>query len=44
VRFKIGLEIEFKVEAVQLDNSQLALDRNSANISYKPDPTRNPKK
>ncbi|XP_039482153.1 tektin-B1 [Drosophila santomea] len=43
VRFKIGLEIEFKVEAVQLDNSQLALDRNSANISYKPDPTRNPK-
>ncbi|KAH8248060.1 hypothetical protein KR038_005712 [Drosophila bunnanda] len=43
VRFKIGLEIENKVEAVQLDKSQLALDRNSANISYKPDATRNPK-
>ncbi|KAH8402138.1 hypothetical protein KR009_010007 [Drosophila setifemur] len=43
VRFKIGLEIENKVEAVELDNSQLALDRNSANISFKPDATRNPK-
>lgn len=44
VRFKIGLEVENKVEAVQLDKSQLALDRNSANISFKPDATRNPKK
>nr|CBE66817.1 CG3085-PA [Drosophila ananassae] len=43
VRFKIGMEIENKVEAVELDKSQLALDRNAANISYKPDPTRNPK-
>ncbi|ALC41772.1 CG3085 [Drosophila busckii] len=43
VRFKIGLEIENKLEAVDLDNSQLALDRNAANISYKPDPMRNPK-
>ncbi|XP_034650641.1 tektin-B1 [Drosophila subobscura] len=43
VRFKIGMEIDNKLEAVELDNSQLALDRNAANISYKPDPTRNPK-
>ncbi|KAH8403830.1 hypothetical protein KR215_003856 [Drosophila sulfurigaster] len=43
VRFKIGMEIENKVEAVDLDNVQLALDRNSAGISFKPDPMRNPK-
>ncbi|KAH8354958.1 hypothetical protein KR093_002910 [Drosophila rubida] len=43
VRFKIGMEIENKVEAVDLDNVQLAMDRNSAGISYKPDPMRNPK-
>jgi len=38
VRFKIGLEIENKVEAVDLDTVQLALNRNSAGISYKPNP------
>ncbi|KAL7738370.1 hypothetical protein ACLKA6_006688 [Drosophila palustris] len=43
VRFKIGMEIESKVEAVDLDTVQLALNRNSAGISYKPDPMRNPK-
>ncbi|EDV98354.1 tektin-B1 [Drosophila grimshawi] len=43
VRYKIGMEIENKVEAVDLDTVQLALDRNSATLSYKPDPLRNPK-
>ncbi|KAH8398954.1 hypothetical protein KR222_001612 [Zaprionus bogoriensis] len=43
VRFNIGMEIENKVEAVDLDTVQLALNRNSAGISYKPDPMRNPK-
>ncbi|XP_064536143.1 tektin-B1 [Drosophila montana] len=43
VRYKIGMEIENKIEAVDLDNVQLALDRNSATLSYKPDPLRNPK-
>ncbi|KAM8713607.1 hypothetical protein ACLKA7_013859 [Drosophila subpalustris] len=43
VRFKISMEIESKVEAVDLDTVQLALNRNSAGISYKPDPMRNPK-
>lgn len=42
VRFNIGLEIENKVEAVDMDTVQLTLNRNSSGISYKPDPMRNP--
>ncbi|XP_017867100.1 PREDICTED: tektin-B1 [Drosophila arizonae] len=42
IRYKIGMEIENKVEAVELDFLQLALDRYSSSLSYKPDPLRNP--
>lgn len=43
VKFKIGLEIGNKAEAEDLDKSQLDLNKFAANITYKPDPTRNPK-
>lgn len=44
IRYKIGMEIENKVEAVELDFLQLALDRYSSSLSYKPDPLRNPQR
>lgn len=44
VKFKIGLEIGNKQEAEQLDISQLDLNKFAANITYKPDPTRIPRK
>lgn len=44
VRFNISLEIENKVEAVDMDTVQLTLNRNSSGISNKPDPMRNPQR
>lgn len=44
VKFKLGLEVDNKSEAEDLDRSQLSLDKFAANISYKTDPIRNPKK
>ncbi|XP_061399442.1 tektin-B1 [Musca vetustissima] len=43
VKFKLNLEVTNKAEAEELDMHQLQLDKFAANISYKPDPTRNPK-
>ncbi|TMW47558.1 hypothetical protein DOY81_007384 [Sarcophaga bullata] len=43
VKFKLGLEVDNKSEAEDLDRSQLSLDKFAANISYKTDPIRNPK-
>lgn len=44
VRFKLELEIDSKKDAVEIDKDQLTLDKNCANISYKVDPLRTPKK
>lgn len=44
VKFKLTLEINNKSEAEDLDMSQLDLNKFAANITYKTDPTRNPKK
>lgn len=44
VKFKLNLEVTNKTEAEELDMRQLTLDKFAANITYKPDPTRNPKK
>lgn len=44
VKFKLNLEVTNKLEAEELDMSQLSLNKFAANITYKPDPTRNPKK
>ncbi|XP_013113752.2 tektin-2 [Stomoxys calcitrans] len=43
VKFKLNLEITNKAEAEELDAAQLSLNKFAANITYKPDPTRNPK-
>nr|XP_036220393.1 tektin-B1 [Bactrocera oleae] len=43
VKFKLGLEVGNKAEAEELDVAQLDLNKFAANITYKPDPTRNPK-
>ncbi|XP_034477699.1 tektin-B1-like [Drosophila innubila] len=43
VRAKIRVEIESKDEAMQLDREQLAINRNSSNISFKPDSQRYPR-
>ncbi|XP_037946775.1 tektin-B1-like, partial [Teleopsis dalmanni] len=43
VKFQIGLEMDNKLEAEDLDRKQIALNQFSANISYKPNATRNPK-
>lgn len=44
VRFKIGLEVTNKEEAQQCDVKQLGLNKFCANITFKPDPLRTPKK
>lgn len=44
VKFKLGLEVGNKAEAEELDVAQLDLNKFAANITYKPDPTRYPKK
>lgn len=44
VRFKLTLEIDNKAQAVEIDKDQLTLDKNCANISFKLDPLRTPKK
>lgn len=44
VRFKLRLEINDKGEAIDIDQDQLTLDKNCANISFKIDPLRIPKK
>lgn len=43
VRFKLNLEITNKKEAENIDMAQLELNKFSANITFKPDPTRIPK-
>ncbi|XP_065360200.1 tektin-B1 [Calliphora vicina] len=43
VKFKLRLEIDNKSEAEVIDLSQSSLNKFAANISYKTDPTRNPK-
>ncbi|XP_036336329.1 tektin-B1 [Rhagoletis pomonella] len=43
VKFKLGLEVENKAEAEVVDVAQLDLNKFAANITYKPDPLRNPK-
>lgn len=44
VRFKLNLDLNDKKEASEIDKDQLSLDRNCANISFKIDPLRIPKK
>lgn len=44
VRFKLTLEIDNKEESVEIDKDQLTLDKNCANISFKLDALRTPKK
>lgn len=44
VRSKIDIEIEHKTNAQECDTHQLGIDRFCANLTYKLDPLRNPKK
>lgn len=44
VSFKLTLEVENKQDAQNIDVDQLALERNSSNITYKANSTRAPKK
>lgn len=44
VKFKLNLEIDNKSEAEGIDLAQSSLNKFAANISYKTEPTRNPKK
>lgn len=44
VKFKVGLEISNKKEAQECDVKQLGLNKFCANITFKPDPLRVPKK
>lgn len=44
VNFKVGLEIANKTEAQELDVKQLGLNKFCANITFKPDSLRVPKK
>lgn len=44
VKFKLELEIENKKEAQNIDEAQMSLDKFCANITFKPDATRVPKK
>lgn len=44
VKFKVGLEIVNKTEAQELDVKQLGLNKFCANITFKPDAQRVPKK
>ncbi|KAL7738368.1 hypothetical protein ACLKA6_006686 [Drosophila palustris] len=43
VRFKIQRELANKQDTEDMDSALVALDRNSSNISFKPDPLRNPR-
>lgn len=43
VRFKISRELANKRDTEDMESALVALDRNSANISLKPDPLRNPR-
>ncbi|XP_043289923.1 tektin-2 [Venturia canescens] len=40
VRFKVNLDLEDKVESIEIEKENLQLSRNSASISYKPDALR----
>lgn len=44
VKFKLTLDINDKTESIEIDKDQLELDKNCANITYKIDPLRIPKK
>lgn len=44
VKFKVGLELTNKTEAQECDVKQLGLNKFCANITFKPDPLRTPKK
>lgn len=44
VKFKVGIEIVNKTEAKELDGKQLGLNKFCANITYKPDALRVPRK
>ncbi|KAH8355209.1 hypothetical protein KR093_008304 [Drosophila rubida] len=43
VRFKIQQELKNKKDTEDTDSALLAMNRNSTNMSYKPDPLRNPR-
>ncbi|XP_062136088.1 tektin-2-like [Drosophila sulfurigaster albostrigata] len=43
VRFKINRELKDKQDTEDTDSALQAMNRNSTNISYKPDPLRNPR-
>lgn len=44
VKFKLVLDVNDKTEAIEIDKDQLTMDKNCANISFKTDPLRVPKK
>lgn len=44
LKFKLNMEIDNKREAEIIDNTQMKLNKYCANITYKPDPLRIPKK
>lgn len=43
IKFQLNLDLNDKTEAVEIDREQLGLDKKSACITYKINPTRNPK-
>jgi len=43
LRLKLRMEIETKDETIDIDRKQLALNRSSTKISFKPDSQRNPR-
>ncbi|XP_020712017.1 tektin-2 [Athalia rosae] len=44
VKFKLGLDLQDKIDAIEIDTENLNLNRTSASISYKPNALRTPKK
>lgn len=44
VKFKLMLDLNDKKEALQIDKDMLSLDKNCANITYKTDPLKTPKR
>lgn len=44
VKFKLQLDLNDKNEALQIDKDMLSLDKDCANITYKTDSLKNPKR
>ncbi|XP_046487845.1 tektin-2 [Neodiprion pinetum] len=44
VKFKVGLDLQDKIDTIEIDTENLNLNRTCANISYKPNALRTPKK